>query len=807
MASTTTQQLFLKLDFERSMRFRIRVAANLAALMCASGSASCPAGPTTMPASGSLVDTVPTEALDKAATRPESHEAAASRQTTPLTFPVPPTMPAVPMPIPVTLPTLPPRPATRPAETEPTTSAATTEPGRREGGAEQLGSRTITAVADRTGIDIAPSIGAQQYTVGPSEIANIPGGQNASFQQVLARAPGVAVDSFGQEHVRGEHGNLTYCVNGVLLPQSTNVFGQEIDTRLVGSVALIDGTLPAQYGLHTAGIVNITTKSGDSLNHNELSVYGGSYDTLQPSLELAGTRGKLDYFIAISDNHNGLGIENTTGSHVALHDYTDQQRIFAYFSYAIDDTSRLSIFANNYYGNFEIPATNNVPPAFALNGHSATNSGNIDENQNEQEYYLVVAYQKTVDKLSYQLSGYTRYAQITYVPDYVNDLIYQGVAGGVYNNYITYGVQLDSTYVLNEVHTIRAGLVADYTGEKEDTTTAAFPIATAGAQSSSSPLYIPDHSGNTGIESGIYLQDEWKLTKSLTFNYGVRYDRFDSSFDSEDQVSPRASMVWKVDESDTVHAGYSRYFVPPPILNLDRASITKYAGTTNAAPNLQTDPARVERSNYYDVGVTHQFSKEFSVSIDGFYKQAKQLIDLGQFGAPIIFSPFNYRGGTVYSAEMSANYKAGWFSGFANFAWLRTQAHDIDSQEYAIPNDELAYIKTHNIYLDHDATYTISAGAAYAWPHDRVYIDFIYGSGLRSGFANTRQEPQYYPINLGYERVFHGGFWGSNVVRFRADIINVIDQSYQLRQGGGLGVNANQFGQRRSFYTGVTYEF
>ena len=230
----------------------------------------------------------------------------------------------------------PPPPASAPATTElappfrlaspsaqsdavapPTTAdvgGGTTRPVTPEGGTAapgELGTRVVTSDLDRTREQIAPSLGAETYTISPAQIQNIPGGENAPFQQVLLRAPGVVEDSFGQEHVRGEHGNLTYRINGVLLPQPINVFGQEIDTRIISSVTLIDGTLPAQFGLHTAGIVDVTTKTGATLNHNELSLYGGSYDTIQPSLQLGGTTGNLDYFVAASYNHNGLGIENT----------------------------------------------------------------------------------------------------------------------------------------------------------------------------------------------------------------------------------------------------------------------------------------------------------------------------------------------------------------------------------------------------------------------------------------------------------------------------------------------------------------
>ena len=44
-------------------------------------------------------------------------------------------------------------------------------------------------------------------------------------------------------------------------------------------------------------------------------------------------------------------------------------------------------------------------------------------------------------------------------------------------------------------------------------------------------------------------------------------------------------------------------------------------------------------------------------------------------------------------------------------------------------------------------------------------------------------------------------------MKLRFDVVNVFDQSYQLRSGSGLGVNADQFGQRRAFFAGLAYEF
>ena len=121
-------------------------------------------------------------------------------------------------------------------------------------------------------------------------------GENAAFNQILLRAPGVAQDSFGQLHVRGEHANLQYRINDVLLPEGITGFGEELDTRFVDRVSLIDGALPAQYGFKTAGIVDIHTKSGVFEPGGDVSFYGGSFDTYRPSIEYGGSSGKLDYY-------------------------------------------------------------------------------------------------------------------------------------------------------------------------------------------------------------------------------------------------------------------------------------------------------------------------------------------------------------------------------------------------------------------------------------------------------------------------------------------------------------------------------
>src|ERR1700736_533850 len=206
---------------------------------------------------------------------------------------------------------------------------------------------------------IVPSLGATRYTVGPDRLDSQAQGENAPFNQTILRFPGVAQDSFGQLHVRGEHANLQYRIDDVLLPESIPGFGPELATRFADNISLMTGALPAQFGFRETGVIDIHTKNGAAFIGSEASIYVGSFDTFMESLERGGVIGRLSYYVTQSYLHNGIGIENPTGSTSPIHDNTDQFKEFAYLSYIIDDTSRYTLLVGDNHNDFQIPNTFN----------------------------------------------------------------------------------------------------------------------------------------------------------------------------------------------------------------------------------------------------------------------------------------------------------------------------------------------------------------------------------------------------------------------------------------------------------------
>ena len=175
------------------------------------------------------------------------------------------------------------------------------------------------------------------YTLDAAAIAATPGADNTLLNQVVLQAPDVAQDSFGQFHVRGEHNGLQYRINGVILPEGISVFGQSLDPRLISSISLVTGALPAEYGLRTAGIIDITTKSGFNDPGGAVSMYGGSHGTVEPSISYGGGAGSFSYFVSGDFLRNDLGIESPDGSSNPIHDHTTQYHGFGYFEDILDE--------------------------------------------------------------------------------------------------------------------------------------------------------------------------------------------------------------------------------------------------------------------------------------------------------------------------------------------------------------------------------------------------------------------------------------------------------------------------------------
>src|SRR5438094_8755593 len=363
-----------------------------------------------------------------------------------------------------------------------TRSAATPPPSASPETATAQSVNVTSQELDISREAIVPSLGATRYTVGPDRLDSQAQGENAPFNQTILRFPGVAQDSFSQLHVRGQHANLQYRIDDVLLPESIPGFGQELETRFADSVSLITGALPAQFGFRNTGVVDIHTKNGALFQQGEASLYVGSFDTIKESLEYGGVLEKLSLFVTESYLHDGIGVENPTRSSDPIHDDTDQYKVFGYLSYIFDPTSRLTLLFSGNHSDFQIPNTPGLTPAFTLGTKSTFDSAKLDENQTEDSAYEILTYQKHVGDFGFQASVFNRYSAVLFRPDDVGDRIFNGVASRVDRSILLNGREIDSSYKFVDLHPVRRVSILLEEYANVDTVTLVFPVDENGNQ-------------------------------------------------------------------------------------------------------------------------------------------------------------------------------------------------------------------------------------------------------------------------------------------------------------------------------------
>ena len=255
---------------------------------------------------------------------------------------------------------------------------------------------------------------------------------------------------------------------------------------------------------------------------------------------------------------------------------------------------------------------------------------------------------------------------------------------------------------------------------------------------------------------------------------------------------------------------------------MDSPDLVKFNGTSAGSATPLESPVKAERANYYDVGVTQTILPGWTMGLDSYYKTAQNQLDDGLFGQTLILSAFNYEKGRIYGMEFSTSYETGGFTAYGNAAYSVAQGENWDSSQFLFCPADLAYVQNHYVYLDHDQRYSASAGLSYRFKEGReastlTYIDIVSGSGLRQdggGFEegpgsnpipNGASVPDYYSLNVGAEQTFK--ITRKQFLKARLDLVNLTDNTYELRSGSGIGVNAAQYGMRRGIFGSLSYRF
>ena len=719
---------------------------------------------------------------------------------------------------------------------------------------------------DQARSNLFTTIGTTSATMSHQNIQNLPQGTDQSVEKVLLQFPGVSQDSAatGDIHIRNDHANAQIRINGIMLPDGVTGFSSVLDPSWIGTISLVTGALPAEFGMRNTGLIDITTRADLFNNSGSVGVYGGSRSTITPTFEYGGTFGAncpsgatpgtykapssanscyggVQYFFFGRYLQTQEGIENPLPTLNAIHDFSQQSKGFAYMSTFIDPWTRLTMMMGTSTTTYQIPNVPGAPPSPLITsafGQTSFNSANLNERQDEDTQFGVLALQRSTMGFDGQI--------VVFHPLRQSALHTRSDRRPVPQRHrVRY-----QPAVLHQWRSGRCVLCAEcgpYTADgfhgqrRKDpgsTTRRWVEPCTAcdGSDSVDAPFPVTDQNAKVGWLAGVYAQDEWKITDKLTMNYGARFDQM-WQYTNANQLSPRVSFTYKPFENTTFHAGYARYFTPPVQVEAAPANIALFNNTTGAVSG-QNSPVLPERSHYFDAGVDQiiplgcstalkRDCATLDIGIDGYYKIATDLLDNGNFGQALVLDGFNYEHGLSEGVELSAKYHNGGFDGYLNVAVSEEKATTPVSNQYLFDNTtplpdlggltELQYVNQHWIFTDHNQFVTGSAGASYQfcgrtltpgelWWNSvcgtKVSADMIYGSGLRNGDANISSERPYEQFNVGIAR----DFWmpDNKPVTLRFDVVNLADEIYQIRNGSGIGVFASQFGPRRGYFFGIS---
>ncbi len=667
---------------------------------------------------------------------------------------------------------------------------------------------TVVVEAQRlSGPDVSDT-GSAVYALAAQDIRDLPNGTQTPITDVLAQFPSVAIDQNQQIHIRNTEGpQFQYQINGFLVPLDINTnppFLSMLNALFVDRLDLRVGVLPARYGFATGGIVDVQSKDGCRLPGGEASIYAGQRSTFSPSVEYAACDGAFSSYVSGRETWSNTAFSNATPVPTPLHDEGSTAQALGFWTYSLAEDVRLSLLLSATRSDNELPNAAGLAPAFRLAAPGPVpTSADIDSHLNFRDYLLMGSVKGSPSSsLDLQLGYTAHYISQEFDPDPVGELVYQGVASRALHQDRDNALEGDLRY-LSATHTLSAGFyVGEYRVANSDDSLV-FAADENGQQTSDVPLRVLTGSSATNVISSVYVGDLWRMSPRLSADLGLRGDNL-TGYTRAHQLSPRLNLTFRPDAETAFHAGVARYLQVPSLLGIAPTTQAAFAGTTAAGPPGATLPL-AENDYEYDAGVVVNATAHLTVSLDSYYERTRHYLDTGQFGVVPIFAPFNYDHGHIWGTELAARYKAADFLVYANVTVGKNWQQGVATGQFNFPADELAYIDAHPILLDHQPIRGASAGVSYDLHAYHLSANFIYSSGLASGFADTITLPQVIQVNAGVGRTL--SLSGLLPVSLRLSVENLFDRVNEIRSAEGIGIFQAAYAPRRTLYGELSVRF
>ena len=545
-------------------------------------------------------------------------------------------------------------------------------------------------------------------------------------QQAIA---GAARAPTGEVHIRGQHAEYTYYIDGVPVPPGISGSLNELfDPSIAETIDFQTGSWDAEYGGRNVAVINVTTRIPAGGFHGAVSSYAGDYGSDGQTLTASTNSGKLGLFFSGTRTETDMRREPV----VALGDTDASGQITRFTGFR-----NFSNYGQDAYGFGKLEYSASDHDVMSLDGNWSSShfqtpfdsaAGIIHDWQRDVNGFLNFGWQHSTTTgpnsgTELFASAFYRHGSLAYTPGLTDQPTFTFAPDTtLYNisearNFDIYGIKADYTLRLSEQLTFKVGTLSSITRGHENFQ--AFNASNPNGPSSASPL--------DGSDIGVYAQsviqpvDQWQLRVGLRYDSHY-YPTSATAHATAGQLSPRVRLSYFPSPATSLWVYYGRQFIPTNIEDL-RAITSASQGGVVSAPTLP------ERDDFYEVGITHRFPVGVVVKLSGYHKKSSPGTDDTQVPGTAITTDVNIQNIRVTGLEGVLEVRpSGPVSGFLNVAIAHAYGYGAVTGGFFTATPPAQAFD-----LDHDQRLSSTVGVTYAaagWLFD---ASGIYGSGLKNG--------------------------------------------------------------------------
>ncbi len=609
----------------------------------------------------------------------------------------------------------------------------------------------------------------------------------------------------GEVHIRGQHGEFTYYIDGIPIP--LGVFGglnEVVDPAVIKLITFYTGGFPAEYGGQIAALINVQNQVPQGSLHLGLSSYAGSYLTsdnnLGPdvgkfkalnsngqSLSLSSRSGNFGFFISGKRDETDRRIDQPVDS--LFHDHGFDYFLYGKMDYILND--------NNYLtSNLNYSETQTQIPFDPVEGINYDNQNSFNAFQTLSFFHTI---SNDIDKEKSLFAGlFVREGGLKFLTSpldesrqFIGNDTTTGYTIDQNRKFTTFGTRIKYSDRLSHEFIYETGLNLSLTNGTETFT-------------------FKDINGNgpvnntnfTGSDFSLFAQSEIRPFEWSDIDAGLRYDQHIApAIPLQKQLSPRLKLSFYLDDLNTIFLSYDRLFMPTNIEGL--GSIATAVGDSSTA-------TLAEKDNLYEGGIIHNFNFGLSAKVSYFRKDSSPGMDDETLGSSTIRVNVNINTVKVNGIELSLNYSqpTSPFSAYLNGALIHAYGIGPVSGGFLAPDNS-----TTNFDLDHDQRLSVVAALNYQPQYWFINLTGIYGSGLANGNDEYAFKTGLFEFNQGAHTTpswilnLSGGykfpFSNGSTIEPSIYVTNLLDHSHLIK---GAFFSGASFEERRNVVFKLTYE-